>query len=394
MQNSFTSSFKIGQILGINIRIDWSWLLIFLLVTWNLSAGFADIHSDWEVGLTWGLALVAALLFFGSVLAHEMAHSLVARTQGVPVRSITLFIFGGVADIQREPPSPRSEFLITIVGPATSIVLGVIFVIAGSILAGPVDNFGQSTDMFESFGPLTTIVVWLGSINLVLGVFNLIPGFPLDGGRLLRSTLWAVTDNLRKATRWAAWVGQSVAGLLFVSGVGMIFGAEIPILGTGVINGLWLIFIGWFLNNAAVQSYRRIVVQDILADVPVSRIMRHDPPVVSSNISVRDLVDNHIMKLDDHAFPVVEDGQLVGLVTLNDVRSIEQEAWDSRQVRDIMTTSENLVTTLPDEDAADAMTKLMKHDVRQLPVIQNDHTVSGILRRSDVIKWLQLHAEG
>lgn len=387
-----SSSFRIGRLFGINIRIDWSWLLIFFLITWNLSAGFADIHPDWGAGLTWGVALIAALLFFSSVLAHELAHATVAQARGIPVESITLFIFGGVANIQREPTSPKDEFLITIVGPLTSVTIGIVLLIIGGMVLGPVDAVGQSTNMFEEFSPLTTLIVWLGSVNLVLGIFNMIPGFPLDGGRILRSTLWAATGNLRQATRWASWVGQGVAGLLVVSGVAMLFGIEVPIFGTGVFGGLWLIFIGWFLNNAAVQSYRRVVIQDLLADVPVSRLMRMNPPTVPVNISVRELVDNHVMRLDDHAFPVIEGNQIVGFVTLNDIRSSRREQWDTSQVRDIMTPVADLEIVRPEDDAADAMTKLMARDVRQLPVVHNGLNV-GVLRRSDIIKWLQLHSQ-
>jgi len=181
---------RVGRLFGINIHIDWSWLFILLLVTWNLAAVFGQFHPDWGGGLQWGLALIAALLFFGSVLAHELAHSLVAKARGVPVRSITLFLFGGVSNIQREPETPQGEFLMAIVGPLTSLVVGGLLLLLAGAIAGPIGSaMTQPGNVIGQLSPLTTMVFWLGSINVVLGIFNLTPAFPLDGGRVLRSIL-------------------------------------------------------------------------------------------------------------------------------------------------------------------------------------------------------------
>src|SRR5258708_18679582 len=195
------SGFRAARLFGIDITIDWSWLLIFLLVTWNLAASVSpDVHPDWSPGINLILAVAASLLFFGSVLAHELAHSIVATWRGLPVRSITLFIFGGVSNIEREPSSPGTEFLVAIVGPATSLVLGAIFLLAGVALAGTLQARGGTvTQLLASLNPLTTLLLWLGPVNIVLGGFNLIPGFPPDGGRGLRSILWAVSNNFRFA---------------------------------------------------------------------------------------------------------------------------------------------------------------------------------------------------
>jgi Zn-dependent protease len=381
------SGFKIGKLFGINIKIDWSWLFIFFLVTWNLAVVFGQFHSDWGAGLRWGMALIASLLFFISVLAHELAHSLVAQAQGMSVRSITLFLFGGVSNLQRHPPSPQAEFLITIVGPITSIVLGGLFLFASGAATGPLGANGAApAEMVAQLSPAASLLLWLGSINILLGVFNLIPGFPLDGGRILRSILWAGTDNLRRATQWASWVGQAVAWLLIVAGVAMVFGVQVPFFGTGLIGGLWLAFIGWFLYNASVQSYRQVVVQDILEGVPIERMLRPNPPTVPSSSRVSTLVHDYIMGTDDHAFPVV------GLVTLEDVRSVSREAWDRTTVREIMTPAEQLTVVSTQEDAAETLNKLMQRDVRQLPVIHNGH-LAGVLRRRDIVKWLQLQSE-
>jgi Zn-dependent protease/CBS domain-containing protein len=384
---------RIGRIFGISIHVDWSWIFIFLLVTWNLSALFGNLHPNWEVVLRWGIALAAALLFFASVLAHELAHSLVARAFGVPVRNITLFLFGGVSNIQRHPPSPQAEFMISIVGPATSILLGVLFVYLSGTRTGP---FGRELldppGLIAQLDPLSTLLLWLGPVNIVLGFFNLIPGFPLDGGRILRSILWVITDNLRRATRWASGVGQVIAWLMIAAGIAMAFGARLPFFGTGLINGLWLAFIGWFLNSASVQSYQQVVVQDILEGVPVQSMMRADAPAVSPGSSISNLVYDHVMGTDERSFPVLEEGRLAGVVTLEDIRAVPRDEWERITVREIMTPVGELVVVSPGEDAAEALNKMMQRDVRQLPVVQNGRLV-GLLRRRDIMRWLQLQSD-
>jgi Zn-dependent protease/predicted transcriptional regulator len=385
--------FRVGQIFGISINIDWSWVFIFVLVAWNLSVVFGQYHQDWSTGLRWGLAVLAALLFFASVLAHELAHSLTARAKGVPVRSITLFLFGGVSNIQRNPPSPGAEFLITIVGPATSVALGIIFLVILRITSSAINlSFSNPQNLIRGLNPATTFLFWLGSVNIIVGIFNLIPGFPLDGGRVLRSFFWVITDNLRQATRWASWVGQGVAWLMIGGGIAMAFGVYIPFFGSGLINGLWLAFIGWFLNSASAQSYRQIVVQDLLEGVPVKQMMRTNPPVVVPDKSVSSLVHEHVMGTDDQSFPVLEGDRLLGLVTLDDIRSVAREKWDQVSVREIMTPSEQLITVSPDEDASDALNKLSEKDIRQLPVLQGGQLV-GMLRRRDIVRWMQLQSQ-
>lgn len=382
---------KIGRIFAIQIHLDWSWFFIFILITWNLASVFGEAHPDWQIVLRWGTALIASLLFFASVLAHELAHSLVARLHGIPVRHITLMLFGGVANIQREPPSPKAEFLITIVGPITSILLGFFFLLMGGLTTTTVgiEAVREPTAVLAQLSPLTTLLLWLGPINLLLGLFNMIPGFPLDGGRILRSILWAITDNLQQATRWAAGAGQVVAWLLIISGISIVFGANLPIFGSGFVNGLWLAFIGWFLNNAAVQSYRQVVIEDMLEGVPVAKMMRTNPPTVPANITISMLVHDYIMNRDDHAFPVEADGELVGLVTLEDVRAIPRQQWDTTYVRDMMTPNNKLSTLPSTAEADEALHQLGQLDVRQVPVVDNGRLV-GLVRRRDIMKWLQL----
>jgi Zn-dependent protease len=386
------SSFRVGRIFGIDIRVDWSWLLILLLVIWNLGTMFSGVHRNWGPMLVWGTAVVAALLFFGSVLAHELAHSLVARARGIPVRSITLFLFGGVSDIQREPGSPGSEFVMAILGPVTSLVIGGVLLWLALMDTGLQAILTNTTQTLGQLSPLLALVVWLGSVNVTVGLFNLIPGFPLDGGRVLRSILWAATDNLQRATRLAAGMGQIVAWLMIFAGIAMSFGARLPFFGTGLGSGLWLTFIGWFLNSASVQSYQQVIIHDVLEGVQVSRMMRSDPPTCSPDCTVARLVYEHIMGTDDQAFPVLEGDQFIGLVTLGDVRRVSRDAWDTTTVRDIMTPADRLIVTSPEEDAVNALEKLGSSDIRQLPVVTNGRLV-GLLRRRDIVKWLQLHAE-
>jgi Zn-dependent protease/CBS domain-containing protein len=382
---------KLGRLFGISINIDWSWFFIFLLVTWHLAFGvFPSLQPEWNASLNWFMAIIASLLFFGSVLAHEMAHSLMAIARGLPVRRITLFLFGGVSNLEREPESPATEFLVTIVGPLTSFALGGLFLYLSSVFAGdiPLERF-TPTQILAGLGPLATIFLWLGSINIFLAIFNLVPGFPLDGGRVLRSLIWAITGNLKKSTRWASWVGQAVAWLFIVGGIAMAFGIAIPPFQPSLIGGLWLAFIGWFLNMAAAQSYQQVVVRDLLEGIRVERLMRKEPPVVSPQTEINKLVDEFIMKTDEHAFPVVDGNRLVGIICLDDVRKVPRSEWEYKAVGEVMTPYDRLETIGPREDAVEAFQKIQTRDIRQLPVIEAGELV-GLLRRRDILKWLEL----
>jgi Zn-dependent protease len=384
---------RIAKLFGINIEVDWSWLLILLLVVWNLSTTFAQVHSDWSTLFTVALGILAALLFFLSVLLHELAHSLVAKSQGLPVNKITLFLFGGVSNIREEPKSPGNEFAMAILGPVTSIVIGLVLL----LLAGvglQMQNLSQLDPMefLQDLGALRTLAVWLGSINVILGVFNLIPGFPLDGGRVLRSIIWAITDNLRTATRWASYVGQGIAWLMITSGIAMIFGIRIPFFGQGLVNGVWLILIGWFLNNAAIRSYRQLVVRDVLENVPVRQMTKRNPPTVSGDISVENLIEDHIMQTDDHAFPVMEEGKLAGIVCLDDVRRVPAAERPTKTVSEIMTPKSELIAIGPDDPANDALDEISKRSIRQLIVVENGE-LFGLVRRRDIVRYLQLQSD-
>jgi len=388
------NGFRVGTLFGISIHVDWSWILIFLLVTWNLAgAVFPALHPDWSIGMNIALGIAASLLFFVSILLHELAHSLVAKARGLPVRRITLFFFGGVSNIEREPPSPSTEFLMAIVGPLTSLLLGFGFIWLGRQNIPEMDTALRSPQqLLRGLDPLSTMLLWLGPINILLGLFNLIPGFPLDGGRVLRSILWAITKDFRRATRWATTIGQGVGWLMILAGVAMIFGATVPVLGSGTLNGMWLAFIGWFLVQAASQSYQQVVVEDMLEGVPITRLMRDPAPAVPPDLPISTLVYDHIMQGDERAFPVVEADRLLGMVFIENLRTLDRSSWDKTTVRDVMVSQNELETVTPREDAMDAFQKLTHQEMRQIPVVQNGKLI-GMLRRRDILRWLQLRSE-
>jgi len=387
------SGIRIFKLFGIDIYIHSSWFLIFVLLAWSLAGGvFPHAHPEWPPLLNLCLGIIAALLFFFSVLLHELAHALVARSRNLPVRRITLFLFGGVSNIEREPASAKTEFLMAIVGPITSLGLGVILGAVGMFIAGVNSNMPNIYGAIERPGPLSTLFIWLGTINILVGIFNLIPGFPLDGGRVLRSAIWGASGDLHKATNIASFVGQLTGWIFIFSGLWMVFGGRVPFFGAGIFNGIWLAFIGWFLHDAASVSRTQMIIHDLLEDVPVKRLMRSDVPAVHPDVSVDDLVDNCLMKSNESAFPVLENDELVGLVCIRDIRKVPKNLWPATRVREIMTPVDRLTIVNPELDSAEALSRLTAKDVRQLPVVSNGHLL-GILRRRDILRWLQLHTD-
>ncbi len=388
---------RAGKIAGIEVRLDWSLIVIFWLILVNLSRGvFAYAHPGWSAGLRWGTAAVAAVLFLLSILAHELAHALVGRAQGVQIAGITLFMFGGVARTKGESRSPRAELLMTLVGPLTSIVLGFIALVLGmrAAPAGTPLSLDEPMRTFAGIGPLRTLLLWLGPVNIVLGIFNLVPAFPLDGGRLLRAALWAATGDLQRATRYAAGISQGFALLFILAGLSMIFGVRIPFFGQGFVSGLWIAFIGWFLYRAATASYLQVVVHDLLEQITVSRLMHHGPLVtVPPDLSVSSFVEERLMSVEQRAFPVTDGDRLLGMVTVADVRKLPRAEWSDKRIRDIMTDRQQLAVTAPDEDATSAFEKLAARDVEQLPVLDQGRFV-GLFRRRDVLRWLDLQNRG
>lgn len=378
---------RIGRLFGISLSLDYSWIFIFVLITWNLTAMFWQWHPTWGVG-NLGLGVVASLLFFGSVVAHELGHALVANGYGIPVREIRLFLFGGVSDIEREPPSPGSELAIAIVGPAISFAIGIACMVLSSfILRG--SDLSDPTAVLSGLGPLTTIILWLGPINLIIAIFNLIPGFPLDGGRVLRAALWRLTGDLRRATQWASTAGQAIGWLFIVMGIAMVFGARIPFFGRGAASGLWLAFIGWFLSSAAARSYQGLLVHDVLEGVTVMHLMRRTGPVIPHDTTVETATD-WFLRTGEHVFPVFREGEFVGILCPADVRRASRETWNTTPVEAIMMPLDRLVTATPSEEAASALRKLAERNVEQLPVVLDGKLV-GMLERISVARWLEMN---
>ena len=383
-------AFRIGRIFGIEIRIDWSWVFIVVLLTWNLSAVFTAWHPDWRTSESIGVALTAALLFFGCILLHELAHSVVAMRFGLRVRSITLFLLGGVSNIEREPPSARAEFLTAVVGPLTSILLGLGFIAAAALtMALSLSDAGMASPGLAQLGPFETLFAWLGPVNFVIGIFNLIPAFPLDGGRVLRSILWGLGGDLRAATRTVSLVGQMFGWLFIVTGFAMVFGLKVPLFGTGLAGGLWLAFIGWFLRSAATQAYTRLAIDEALAGHVVAEVMRRQAPVVPPDLALTTLVHEHFVRSDERALPVVRDGELLGVVSMAGVRTVPPADWPTTTVEAVMQPLQSVTTATPEEPLVKAFGDLLQRDVDQLPVLDHGRLV-GILQRRDVGRWLEL----
>lgn len=367
------SGIRIGRIRGIELGFDYSWLLIFLLVTWSLAtAYFPQQYPGWSNNLYWVIGVATSVLFFSSIVAHELSHSFTALHFGIRVKSITLFIFGGVANILDEPERPRTEFLIAVAGPISS------YVIAGIAwgLYGALNPLSQ---------PLGALLFYLALINALVATFNLAPGFPLDGGRVLRALLWHFTDSYRKATRWATYAGQALAFALMALGAVQAFSGQL-------IAGIWYVFLGWFLYDAAKASYRQAVIRSVLADVRADQLARRDFATVEPQVSLQELVDTHVFRRNQHGYPVTRDGQLVGLICLHDIREVDRGAWDATRVETAMTPYSELITIGPEDSAAEALQRLSSRDVHQVPLVEGDRLV-GLIDRSDVIRYLQFSME-
>jgi Zn-dependent protease/CBS domain-containing protein len=363
-------SFKLGRIWGIEVGVHYSWLFAFLLIAWSLAMGFFPArYAGWTPVTYWLLGIVATLGLFASVLVHELSHSLVARARGHGVRGITLFIFGGVSNLEGEAERPGGEFLISIVGPLTSFALAAIF-------------WGVRAMLDPGESPLGAALSYLAVINMMLGAFNLLPGFPLDGGRVLRSAIWALTGNFTRATNAASYVGQAVALVLMLVGFMQVFAGN-------VLGGFWIAFIGWFLNNAAEAARQEQTLRESLRGVHVGDIMNRDVPTARSGMTVQELVFDHMLRGGRRALLVVDDGRLRGIVSVTDAKHVPQSGWGTTHVEEIMTRAPKTVS--PDADLGRALRLLVDGTLNQLPVVQESRPV-GLVSRADVLRFLQLRA--
>jgi len=358
----------LGRILGIPIGLDYSWFVIFALLTWMLAGSYYPAEfKNWPPLLYWFMGAVTAVMLFVSVLLHELGHSLVALRYRIPVRSITLFLFGGVAQIGAEPPSAVAEFFIAIAGPLVSLALGIAFYMTQPLVAGS--------------EPLYGLAKYLTYINLALVLFNLIPGYPLDGGRVFRAIVWAITGNMGRATLIAANVGRFFAFVFIFAGVWQMFSGNFG-------GGLWIAFIGWFLDNAASTQVQQTVFQGLLAGHRVSQAMSTRCATVPADLTLQQLVDEHILGSGQRCFLVNRGDSTVGLVTLHRIKEVPRPEWATTNAAQVMLPMEQLKRIDPDTELRTALQKMDRDGVNQLPVTRDNHVI-GMLSRDDVITFLR-----
>lgn len=363
----------IGRIFGIRIEINYSWLIILVLLTVSLALGWYPIvFPFWPPAAYWIAGVISALLLFASVLAHELAHSVVARWRHIPVTSITLFIFGGVSNIEHEPRSARMEFEIAIVGPVTSLVIGGISWLIGLAVA--------SVNIY-----VAAVLGYLAIANVLLGLFNLIPGFPLDGGRVLRSIIWAVTGSAQRATRWASRVGQVVAFLFIFWGIWQIFAGNF-------LGGIWIGFIGWFLLNAAQTANTQAMMESLLRGAVVGDVMNRSPYTVPANLTIQQLIEGHFLPYGVRTALVMDEGALLGLVALGDVRAVPREQWATTPITAIMVPPSRIHAVQPWQPLNDVLMLMTRQDVNQLPVVSGGH-LEGVVSRDAIMRYLEIQRD-
>jgi Zn-dependent protease/CBS domain-containing protein len=365
-------AFRLGRILGIPVAVNYTWFIAIWIGAWSLAVSYYPAQAPgFDPGTYWLMGTASVLLLFASVLVHEFGHALTARRFGVRTRVITLFLFGGVAQIADEPPTPRAEFLVAVAGPLTSLALAALAFVVSPAL-------GTSA--------LGHIVRYLSLANLILGLFNLIPGFPLDGGRVLRAVLWRRSGSLQRATRLAARTGQLVA-VLFI-GVGLY-----QVVGNNFVGGLWLVLIGWFLDSGAQASYQQVVLRQGLGGIRVREIMSRDLHTLDPNITVEQAIADYFLPYKHGGFPVTYGDHLVGIVTLQDVATVPAERRASVSVREVMTPRDRLKTVSADEEAYAAFVRMTQDGVGRLIVLDDAHNLVGIVTRSDLLHVLRLRGD-
>lgn len=360
---------KLGKLLGVPVNVDVSWFVIFALIVYTLAVGyFPQVNPGFSPAMNWLGGVLAGLLLFASVLLHELMHSYVAKRNGIGIGGITLFIFGGVSRLTEEPRTPEAELKMALAGPATSFALAAMFwviaVFGGRRLLGELG--------FQ-------VVGYLALINFILGIFNMLPGFPLDGGRVLRAILWGSLNSLDRATRYASWVGQFFGYMFIFSGfVGMLM------LRGFFLSGLWLVFIGWFLNNAAQGSYQQLALRKALSGVDVHRVMTADYPHIDPAMNLDDFVHDYLLKYDYSAFPVTRDDDLVGIVTVNEIRDIPRERWRDTSVEEVARPPEEERVIDQNDDAFDALMHMAEGNLGRL-LVMHDGKLKGMVTQDSII---------
>jgi Zn-dependent protease/CBS domain-containing protein len=374
-------SLRLGKILGIDIRIHYSWFLIFAFVSYFV---YGDFHSDnYDFAISLLMGLVASLALFVCIVAHEMAHSLVAMRNGIPVRSITLFILGGVANITKEAERPKTEMLMAIAGPSCSLAIG---------LASGAAWFatgGHHEDATAFHG----LLFWLATLNLSLGVFNLLPGFPMDGGRVLRAVIWQITKNYRKATRIASVTGQIVGWLIAGAGVGIV----IAYLSIGsdpfdLFDGIYFVLLGWFLSSIAASSYRQVAWHEAMQGITATSAMVSDFMTISPDTSLMQLVRDYIQPNRYRSFVVATEGRFLGVVDVESIRRIRQDRWDATPAGLVMTPAARAITVAPEEAGISIAEKMEEHRLDGIPVVR-DSVVIGIVTRNSLARAMQMRSQ-
>ncbi len=367
----FSGSWQIARIKGIPVRLHFSWFVVFGLITWALATRyFPMVAPELPMATNWLRGAVAAVLLFVSVLIHELSHSFVARHYKLPITSITLFIFGGVAQMKQEPSSPQIELQMALAGPLSSYALAIIFLITYK-LALP-------------FPGLKAIAFYLFQINLILATFNLIPGFPMDGGRVLRALLWRRSGDFISATRKASKTGQRIALFFIFLGIFSLL--------TGYSNGVWFILIGWFLYTAAQSSYQQATIKDTLTGVKVRDVMVYDVVTVDADTPLSYLVDNYFLRYGYGGFPVVDNSGVVGIISLKEIKGIERDKWQSLRARDVMQPIDSSLGVSEDDDVSTILERMMQEDRGRLVVLKG-RRLTGLITRSGIARYLQIKNE-
>lgn len=368
-------SLKIGRILGIDIEVNYTWFVIFFMVVISLSASYFPAFYPKQSMLANTIdGVITAIFFFASVIAHELSHSFVARLNRVSIKKITLFIFGGIAQMSSEPNNASAEFQMAVAGPISSLFLSGLFYLA-FLLVG---YLGLPT-------PFTAPFLWLSNINLVLALFNLLPGFPLDGGRVLRAALWQIFGDFRRATKIAARSGQGLAFLLIAIGLlGVVFLHQYDLA--------WFIFLGWFLNYAASLSYQQALLHHALSDVRVKEIMATDVLTVSPDLDLESLVNDYFLKYKFGRFPVVNGTELMGIITLHDVKEIPRENWAETRIKEVIVPLKPGLIVRPEDEANEALMRMAKEEVGHLLVVEKG-ILAGMVTKSDIIRLIRVKSE-
>lgn len=367
----FGRGIKLFTILGFEVKIDLSWLVLAILITWTLAQGlFPEYYQDLSTSAYWWMGAAGMVGLFVSIVLHELSHSLVARRFGIPMHGITLFIFGGVAEMSDQPQNPKSELLMAIAGPIMSVIIGL-------ALLGIDNAFGAGWPK-----PVHGVLVYLGFLNLILAGFNMLPAFPLDGGRVLRSLLWIWKDNLRWATRVASRIGSGF-------GVALIVFGGIDFLMGNFIGGLWMVLIGFFLRSISQQAYQQVLIRKSLQGESIERFMKTNPVTVPPSIPVQEFVDDYVYKHHFKFFPVVENSHLVSCVSVDKVKQLDRDQWEKKTVRDIATDCSDENTTSPDTDPVDALAKMRRTGNSRLMVTRGKE-LAGIVALKDMLEFLSL----